>query len=97
MFVKAVTPMEKVKVEVVLSEPPCSTSLLVLRTLKAISEELKGKVELEVYSYLDERAKTLNVKTTPKVIVGGEALPSRRPSKAEVMQLIEAKLKEVST
>jgi len=95
--VKAVTPMEKVKVEVVLSEPPCSTSLLVLRTLKAISEELKGKVELEVYSYLDERAKTLNVKTTPKVIVGGEALPSRRPSKAEVMQLIEAKLKEAST
>ena len=94
---KAVTPMEKVKVEVVLSEPPCSTSLLVLRTLKAISEELKGKVELEVYSYLDERAKTLNVKTTPKVIVGGEALPSRRPSKAEVMQLIEAKLKEAST
>ena len=94
---KAVTPMEKVKVEVVLSEPPCSTSLLVLRTLKAISEELKGKVELEVYSYLDERVKTLNVKATPKVIVGGEALPSRRPSKAEVMQLIEAKLKEAST
>jgi len=94
--VKAVKPMEKVKVEVVVSEPPCSTSLLVLRTLKEINEELKGDVELKIYSYLDERAKALNVKTTPRVFVGGEALPSRRPSKAEVMRLIEAKLKEVS-
>ena len=93
---KALTPMEKVKVEVVVSEPPCSTSLLVLRTLKEINEELKGDIELEVYSYIDERAKALNVKTTPRVFVGGEVLLSRRPSKAEVMQLIKAKLKEVS-
>jgi len=94
--VSAMAHMRKVKVEVVVSEPPCSTSLIVLRTLKAISEELKDKVELEVYSYLDDRAKALNIKTIPRVIVGGEALPSRRPSKAEVMQLIEAKLKEMS-
>jgi hypothetical protein len=86
----------KVKVEVVVSEPPCSTSLIVIRTLKAINEELKDEMELQVYSYLDDRAKALNIKTTPRVFVGGEALPSRRPSKAEVMHLIEAKLKEVS-
>ena len=86
----------KVKVEVIISEPPCSTSLLVLRTLKEISEELKDGIELEVYSYTDERAKILNVKTTPKVFVGGEAMLSRRPSKAEIMHLIESKLKGVS-
>jgi glutaredoxin len=88
--------MGKVNVEVVVSEPPCSTSLLVLRMLKEINEELKDDVELKIYSYLDERAKALNVRTTPRVFVGGEALPSRRPSKTEVMRAIEVKLKKVS-
>ncbi|MEM2904765.1 MAG: hypothetical protein QW587_03400 [Candidatus Bathyarchaeia archaeon] len=92
----AVGDMGKVKVEVIVSEPPCSTSLLVLRTIKAIGEELKDQLELEVYSYLDERAKELDVRTTPRVFVGGEALPSRRPSRADVIQLIEAKLKGAS-
>ena len=61
-----------VKVEVFVSQPPCSGGRLLLKLMDEIKQEYGDKTEVEIHRGLDEKAKEYRLKVSPALIIDGD-------------------------
>ena len=57
------------KVEIFISEPPCSGGRLLLKLIEKIKEEYKGKIEIEIYRGQNPKLSEYGVNASPAVVI----------------------------
>ncbi|MEM4576130.1 MAG: thioredoxin family protein [Candidatus Nezhaarchaeales archaeon] len=62
----------KVKIEVFVSEPPCSGGRLLLRLIDKIKEEYKDKIDIEIYRGLNPKLDEYGINSSPAVVIDGD-------------------------
>lgn len=58
-----------IKVEVFTSEPPCSGGKLLLKLIKEIEEEYKGKIEVEIYRGMCDKLNEYQIEASPALVI----------------------------
>jgi len=58
-----------VKVEVFISEPPCSGGRLLLKLIEKIKEEYKDKIEVEIYRGINPKLSEYGINSSPAVVI----------------------------
>lgn len=59
----------KVKVEVFISEPPCSGGRLLLKLIEQIKGEYKDKIDVEIYRGLNPKLDEYDIKSSPAIVI----------------------------
>jgi predicted DsbA family dithiol-disulfide isomerase len=57
------------KVEIFISEPPCSGGRLLLKLIEKIKEEYKGKIEIEIYRGQNPKLSEYGINASPAVVI----------------------------
>lgn len=61
-----------VKVEVFISEPPCSGGRLLLKLVEKIKEEYKDKIEVEIYRGINPKLSEYGITASPAVVIDND-------------------------
>ncbi len=86
--------MSKVKLEIVISDPVCTTSLVTSRNIKRMIKEFEGKIDFDEYSFRDPKAEKYRDLAMPLVFLNGKLInePGKKPKNKEMKQLIKEAL-----
>jgi len=58
-----------IRMEVFVSEPPCSGGRLLLKLIEKIKEEYKDKIEVEIYRGVCQKLEEYEIKSSPAVVI----------------------------
>ena len=58
-----------IKVEIFVSEPPCSGGRLLLKLIEKIKEDYKEKIEIEVYRGQNPKLSEYNINVSPAIVI----------------------------
>jgi len=61
-----------VKVEVFVSNPPCSGGRLLLKLVEEIEAEYKDKIRVEIYRGLCEKLREYQIEGSPAIVIDGD-------------------------
>ena len=58
-----------IKVEVFVSEPPCSGGRLLLKIIEKLKEEYKEKIEVEIYRGENPKSREYGINMSPAIVI----------------------------
>lgn len=58
-----------IKVEVFVSEPPCSGGRLLIKLIQKIKEEFGDKIEVEIYRGINPKLKEYEIEVSPSLVI----------------------------
>jgi len=61
-----------IRLEVFVSEPPCSGGRLLLKLIEKIKEEYGNKIEVQIYRGVCQRLKEYEIKASPAIIIDND-------------------------